>query len=423
MTGLLGGCSAAVPAVVGPTTIDVWTHSGSGAEQATIKAQVSDFNAAEHGKVKVRLRVVPEGDYSGVVQAAVAGDELPDVVELDGPTLASFNFQRSLGDLNKVLAPATVSALLPSLIAQGTIDGRLVGAGSFDSGLGMYGNKRLLDAAGVDYPRGVDDSWTAAEFGAALAALAKHDKDHLVLDLKNNYGGGEFVTYAFAPVIWSAGGDLVDRRTGVAAGVLDSPESVRAITEFASWKPYVDRNVDDTAFTAGRVALSWVGHWAYPVAAEALKSDLVVLPLPDFGLGSKTGQGSWTWAVGADSSHSKAAGVFLDYLLSADQVARTSLANGAVPGRTDVLEASVLYGKGGALERFGRQLARTCGAGPITKECTSVARPVTPAYPTISAGVSMAMAAVLDGADPKEQLTKAAKAIDADLAANNGYKK
>ena len=40
----------------------------------------------------------------------------------------------------------------------------------FDSGLGMYGNKRLLDAAGVKYPKSLDDAWTADEFQAALAA-------------------------------------------------------------------------------------------------------------------------------------------------------------------------------------------------------------------------------------------------------------
>ncbi|HEY8721061.1 extracellular solute-binding protein [Pengzhenrongella sp.] len=422
-SALLTGCASALPKVVPATTIDAWVHSGSGAEQETIKAQAKDFNVAQKGHVNVKLRVVQEGDYNGLLQSAVAAGTLPDVIELDGPTLASFNYQGTLVDLNTVLPKKTVAALLPSLIAQGTVDGRLVGAGAFDSGLGLYGNKRLLDAAGVKYPTALDDSWTTAQFTAALAALAKHDSDHLVLDLKNNYGGGEWLTYGFAPAIWSAGGDLIDRRTGIAGGVLDGPASVRAITQLSQWRTYVEKNTDDKSFTSGRTALSWVGHWVYPDYAAALKDDLVVLPLPDFGLGTKTGQGSWTWAVGADSAHSAAAGVFVNYLLSRAQVERTSTANGAVPGRTDVLAASTLYGKGGALERFGRQLSKTCGAGPITTGCISVTRPLTPAYPTISANVSLAIAGVMDGADPQTALTKAAKAIDADLAANNGYKK
>ena len=60
---------------------------------------------------------------------------------------------------------------------------------------------------------------------------------------------------------------------------------------------YVDPNVDDTAFTSRRVALSWSGHWDYRRYRDTLGDDLVVLPLPDFGRGSRSGQGSWVWAI------------------------------------------------------------------------------------------------------------------------------
>src|SRR5687767_15335853 len=43
----------------------------------------------------------------------------------------------------------------------------------------------------------------------------------------------------------------------------------------------------------GRVALSWTGHWKYPSYRAALGRDLILLPLPDFGHGVKTGMGSW----------------------------------------------------------------------------------------------------------------------------------
>jgi len=107
--------------------------------------------------VTVRLRVVPEGDYASVLQAAAANGTLPDAIEVDGPMLASFNFQGALADLTPLLPAGTVQGMLSSLRAQGTVGGRLVGAGVFESGLGMYGNKRLLDAAGVVYPHGLDE--------------------------------------------------------------------------------------------------------------------------------------------------------------------------------------------------------------------------------------------------------------------------
>ena len=417
---LLAACSG--PAAGAATTLNVWVNSGSEAEQATILAQVREYNAASHGRTTVRLRVVAEGDYSDVLQAAAAAGTLPDAFQVDGPMLANLAYQGVLADLSTLLPASTIAALLPSLIAQGTVGRAFVGAGVFDSGLGIFGNRRLLDAAGVTYPTGVDDSWSADQFSRALAALASRDPDGLVLDLKRNYGTGEWLTFGFAPLLWSAGGDLVNRTTGAASGVLDGPESVRAMVQLGAWSKVVDPNADDQAFVTGRVALSWVGHWAYPDYAAALGPDLVVLPLPDLGLGTKTGAGSWTWAVGASSASPSAAGSFVDYLLSAAQVERMTAANGAVPGRTDVLAASQLYGHGGALERLGRQLGRTCGAGAVTQTCIAVNRPVMPGYPTITADTAGAIAAILDGADAQHALTEAAHGIDADLVANEGYR-
>lgn len=137
--------------------------------------------------------------------------------------------------------------------------------GIFDSGLGLYGRRELLAAAGVRIPEGPEDAWSVTEFEKALAALAEKDPDGAVLDLKLNYSG-EWFTYAFSPILWSAGGGLIDRDGYDAAdGVLNGPASVSAMERLRGWfqKGYVDPNLDDAAFTGGRVALSWVGHWEY----------------------------------------------------------------------------------------------------------------------------------------------------------------
>src|SRR5262245_37315445 len=52
----------------------------------------------------------------------------------------------------------------------------------------------------------------------------------------------------------------------------------------------------------------------YPTCHKALGDDLVVLLLPDFENGPKTGQGSWAWGIGAGTKNDKAADSFLDYL-------------------------------------------------------------------------------------------------------------
>jgi len=409
----LAGCSASSTSVA---SLDVWVETGTPEELQTVTSQVEVFNAEHPAGPTVNLRVIAEGDYGTEVQAAAASGALPDVFQVDGPMLASLEFQGALADLKQLLPEETTAAILPSLLAQGTVNDHLVGIGVYDSGLGIFGNRRLLAAAGVDYPVGVEETWTAAEFTAAVTQLAAADPDGLVLDLKRSYGVGEWLTYGFAPLIWSAGGDLVDRGSGRAEGVLDGPESVLAMTRLQEWAAYVDPDDDGDAFIAGDVALSWVGHWAYPQYAAALGDDLVVLPLPDLGFGPKTGQGSWAWGVGASSDNQQAAGSFLAFLLSAEQVERMSTANGAVPGRTDVLADSPLYGRTGPLALLSYQLDRTCGDGGPRPDCIAVRRPATPDYPMISAHVALAIDAILRGADPQESLSNAAAAIDRERA-------
>lgn len=421
---LAAGCSFAVAdGGAGDGAHDrlrVWRHSGTAAEREVFARQVRRFNRAQD-EVRVTVRTIPEGDYNDVVQAGVAAGRLPDVLDLDGPTVASYVYQEALVPLDGLLPRAVLRRQLPSLRSQGTVDGTTWAVGTFDSGLGLFGSRSLLAAAGVTPPARGEPAWTRDEFDAALRALAGTDADGRVLDLKLNYGTGEWLTYGFGPLLSSAGGGLLDPSTNRATGLLDGDASVGALTDLARWADLADPNEDDRAFVDGRVALSWVGHWAYPAYAEALGDDLVVLPLPDMGRGTKTGQGSWAWAVTAPPARQAAAATFLRFLLRDRQVLETADANGAVPGTRAALRRSELYQTGGPLRLLADQLVDTCADRVPDLACTAVPRPATAGYPVVTAEVSRAVAAAMGGADPGEVLRRAARTIDEDQAANSGY--
>ncbi|MBT8228418.1 MAG: extracellular solute-binding protein [Dactylosporangium sp.] len=402
-------------------TISVWSHGGTDEEKRILGEQTEAFNAS-HPMIRAVLTTISEGDYNDKVQAAAAANEFPDVLDLDGPTLANYAYRKRLAPLGELLPAGTVTRLLPSLRAQGTYDGKLYGVGTFDSGLGLFGNRKLLDAAGVRYPRRIDETWTADQFTAALRALSAHDSDRLVLDLKLNYGVGEWFTYAFSPLLWSAGTDLIDRDTGRAQGRLDSEAAVAALRRLADWHRYTDPNPQDNALQLGRVALAWGGHWTYPEVARALGRNLVLLPLPDLGNGPKTGQGSWVWTVSSRTASPESAAEFIDYLLRDAEVLRMATANGAVPGTSDALARSALYQPDAPLALYATQLQRTCGNGSITAACVAVPRPPTPAYSFISTQFATAVSIIFDGGDPRTALHAAAVAIDQDLNNNRGYR-
>ncbi len=402
----------------GTGRIEVVAHQGQENEVAALQAAVKQFNASQK-EVQADLKLIPEADYTRTL-TTTNPDKLADVIEFDGPQMSWLAYSGKLSPLEGLLSQATIDNQTESVKAQDTYpgDGKLYGVAQFDSALGLFGNKKLLDAAGVRYPTSIQDAWSPEEFDAALKALAAKDPDGKVLDLKENYAG-TWPMYAFLPIINSTGSVVV--KDNKAVGNLDSPAAVAAAEQLASWRRYVDPNTDDKAFTGGRVALSWVGHWVYTPYSEALKDNLVVLPLPNFGDGPKTGQGSFGWGLNPAGSNGKAAAKFLDFLMSDSPVKAITDTNGAPPGTTSVKEASKLYAAGGPLELWGQQLNETCGSGPPARDCVAIPRPVTPAYPVMQQIVADAFWNTYKGSDAQAQFSKAARLIDLDYSDNNDY--
>lgn len=406
-------CSERAPTVADRLTIDVWIHSGQQSERETLRRQVAQFNALQD-EIDVKLTVIPQGSYNGQIQAAALAGDLPDLLEFDGPYIYNYVWQNKLRPLDELLSPAILQDLLPSIIAQGTYRGRLYSVGTFDSGVGLYGRRAQLKAIGARIPKGPQDAWTADEFEHILHKLANTDADGAVLDLKLNYQG-EWFSYGFSPIIQSAGGDLIERDDyETANGVLNGPDAVNAMRHLQSWitAGYVDPNLDDAAFVSGRVALSWVGHWEYRRYSQAIGDDLVLLPLPDFGHGSKSGQGSWNWGISTASQHPSAAVEFLAYLLQPEQVLTMANVNGAVPATHSAVAQSEVYGPKGPLHLFARNL----------QEGYAVPRPRTPAYPIISSAFEHAFLDIRNGADVQASLDEAVRIIDQDIRDNHGYR-
>ncbi len=176
-------------------------------------------------------------------------------------------------------------------------------------------------------------------------------------------------------------------------------------------KKWVDPNVDDHAFIGGRVSLSWVGHWEYPRYKKAFDKDLVLIPLPDFGEGSKTGQGSWNWGITTNCKHPGEAFDFIRFLMKDEEILKMANANGAVPATHSAIGKSKNYGPDGPLHLYVVQL--TGGF--------SVPRPATPAYPVITDVFQNAFDDIRHGVDISSTLNQAVEEIDTDIRNNQGY--
>lgn len=403
----------------GSGPITVWALDGQSAENAAIQKIVDDFTAAEG--IEVEMQFIPADSFQKTVDTS-APEDLPDIIEVDGPVIANFAYNNRIAPLSEFVSEETIENQTDAIKGQNTVGDELYAVGMMNSGLAMWGNKKQLDAAGVTMPTSVEDAWTATEFSEVLAKLAATDPDGKPFGLGEANGlTSEYGAYGFAPIVWSAGSPIM--ADGKAAGSLDSAEAVEALTTFASWRQYTDPDTDGTAFQSGRVSLNWMGNWLYPSYKEALGDDLVVGPLPDFGNGAKTGSGTIAWSLGGYTKNGEAAGKLLDYLMSDDVVAEYTAANGAPPATKSALAASELYGDGGPLAFLAEQLEAACPTeDKLSEECVAVSRPVTAGYPIITAEYGKALSAIWGGADPKSSLEGAARAIDRNFADNDGFR-
>ncbi len=400
-------------AVNGKQIVTVWFNAGTGNALKAMELNLKDFNK-EQDRYSVEMTLVPEGIYTDRILAAGRTGDLPCLLFFDGPMVSYLAWLGYLQPIDRFVSTQMKADFLPSIIAQGTYNNNLYTLGIVDSGLAMYGNRQYLKAAGVRIPT-IQQPWDLAEFEAALEKLAAVPDVEYPLDMKINYGRGEFFTYGFSPILQSFGGDLIDRNNyQTAKGVLDGPQSVKAMQHFQSWfqKGWANPSPQgDTAFASGKAALSWVGHWTYSNYADALGEDLVVIPMPDFGNGPKTGLGAWNFGITSSCQNPEGSWAILDYILQPDKIVRWTDIHPGVPARKLALARSELYQPGGPLNMYVQQIE----AG------WAVPRPLTPAYATITKVFAEAVDNIIKGADVQTELSKAAEKIDRDIQDHNGY--
>lgn len=391
------------------TKVSLWFHSGQGAEREALNTIVKRFNDANKD-IQIEAIALPEGNYNDQVNAAALANRLPCVLDFDGPNLYNYAWSGKIIPIDKYVDAATRRDFLPSIIRQGTYNGKLYSLGQFDSGLAIWGNRALLQKAGITIP---NRPWTGTEFTQVLTRLKASGLQY-PLDMKFNYGVGEWYTYGFSPILQSFGADLINRNGfQTADGVLNGPAAVRAMTYFQNMvRNFVNVNTrSDTDFVEGKAALSFVGHWTWADYSKALGNNLVLIPMPAFGGRQVTGMGSWNFGISSDCPNPDAAAKVLMHLVNTDSVVTMSNASGAVPSRRSAIARTPNFSTNGALSLYVRQL----------NSRAAVERPATPAYPAITRAFAQAVANIAAGGNVKQELDRAVRAIDQDIKDNNGY--
>ncbi|SHI66600.1 multiple sugar transport system substrate-binding protein [Tessaracoccus bendigoensis DSM 12906] len=320
----------------GGTTSDgrpelTYMYRGGEDERAAYNIAIKAFEEANDCSVKV---IVTDADqYTTKLQAAITGNQVPDVFYLEQGSVMAFATNHVVRDITAEVEASGVD--LDNVWAYGVnsyrFDGERVGQGAMygmpkDIGPFSFGyNRTMFEAAGIPLPD-PEKPYTMDEFRAVAKQLTTDTNGDGELD---QWGTGLNVTWNLQAFVWSNGGDWVDEaKTTV---TVDKPEFVEALQTFADIQN-VDKSTPSIAeaqtldtyqrWMKGEIGFFPVGPWDVSTYTK-LDFDWDLIPYPVMGTGeTATWVGSLGIAVAQSTDHPDLAAKLAVYLSTNEEAQR-----------------------------------------------------------------------------------------------------
>ncbi|MGW7662744.1 ABC transporter substrate-binding protein [Streptomyces sp. NPDC054756] len=272
-------------------------YGEAGTEQAVKKY------AKAYRDATVTTQWITSSDFENKLFATLLTDNAPDVFEFHPQIQLVRSGQ--VADLTDLVAPVK-DDFNPADIASHTVDGKTYGIRMIDDPQFFFYRPSLLEKAGVEVPRTLDELIEAA----AKLTTGK---------VKGLYLGNDLHA-VINPMIWSAGADTLDDKNRIAYhtdGVVEGLRKMRTL--FTSGDLLLGAPTDywdPSAFTQGLCAMQFCGMWAMPQMQQALGDDIGVFPFPKVtGDGAPSVyNGGWSMFVNAKGRHVDEAKEYVKWL-------------------------------------------------------------------------------------------------------------
>ncbi|MFD0670966.1 ABC transporter substrate-binding protein [Cohnella sp. GCM10027633] len=310
-------------------------------QQPAMEAIAAEFTK-ENPNIKVKVEVIPWGDYWTKMSAAAPAGTLPDVFWMHGGQFIKYGtggflepitdkVQSGLIDLNNY------AANLGSIY---TLDGQNYAVPKDFDTIGLAYNKELFDQAGIPYP---DDTWDYNKLAEVAKKLSQPDKGIYGFAAKMDTQVGYW-----NDMLANGGYVLND---DMSKSGYDDPASIEALK--ARYQMVLDgaspthQQLTDTdsteMFKSGKIAMIFEGSWrnADIYGSEIIKGKWNWAPLPK----GKVKRGNIINGLGnvmsAKGKHKDEAGLFLQFLGSKRAAEITAEMGAAIPAFNGTQDAWV----------------------------------------------------------------------------------
>ncbi len=359
----------------------IWDYFETDAQKEMMQVLIDGFNAAQD-EFTATHTYVPFSDYEKQLTLGIASGQLPDLVILDGCSMASFIELGLFGDISdaEIAWDEYIAGPLDSTMK----DGKHYGIPFATNCTALYYNKDMFDAAGLAYP---DENTTWEQFREMANALTKDG----VIGFGNAAVNTDEGTFQCLQWLYTAGGSYLDIESGVDAYTL-----MQEMVAEGSWsKECVNWTQSDVNnnFMAGNIAMQQNGPWQVPgieANAPELNYGVTVLPKKDAEAGQATsilGGENMGVVNKEDMSGAKA---FLEYYNQTEVMVEAMKLYGSYPAKTEA--AKDAYWTEDDLQQ-----------GFLTQLETSIPRGPSALWPSYSSAIQTGFQEVMTSAKTPEQ--------------------
>ncbi len=333
-------------------TLTVWLMvDAQSGWPGVVDAATAKFKADTGADVNVQYQ--QWANHLTTLDAALAGSNPPDVIELGNTEAAKYVFNGGFADISSKKSGFDNSAnWLTGLASPCESDGKLFCAPYYAGARVLIYRTDLFQAAGLKPPTTYEDLTAAAD---KLQSANTADPKFSAFYMPPKYW------YAAMSWVYGAGGEIAKKDGGKWKGTLEDSSSVQGLqkwtelaTKYSKGDKTKDENDQDAIFAQGHSAMLYGNGWELgavqsqhqdpnnansPMVDTAVKGKVASVPLPGLtsGKGMPTFLGGSIVGVSGKSKNSALAAEWIkDFTSTSSQQAL--LAKGALPNATNLLD-------------------------------------------------------------------------------------
>ncbi len=330
--------------------------------------------------------------YENKITTATTSNDLPDILFVDGPNVSYYAANNIIIPLDDYFSEEELGDFMESTVSQGTYDGSIYALGATESSVALFYNKDYLDKAGIPYPTdsNIEEAWTWTQFyeNAKKLTTDEYVGTNIIMDK------GEGLSYALGSFLIENQTSFVNEDGTEAEGYINGEKSVETVEYLAKFIEEGYANIDPIKdeFLNGYAATMLGGSWnIVDLEKSNINWGISYFPIADDGTAASP-TGDWAAAITKDCENVEAAGKFMQWLMSTENVATYAEAIAKPASRNSAYETMEGWDEG----------ARALILWQLQN--TGVSRPNTPVYSVLSNDFASALLNIFSGSDPQEEL-------------------